>query len=315
MRACVHACMRDAPGWGAGEVGRGVQAGRGRGGGGARHALLDKRLGVRGHGAGRDAADVGVVPARGDKEYGHAPREHRRDHRDVREMRATRDGVVGHEHVALPQVPSAHLHLVPHRVLSRARRASRPAARDVSETCLICPLSVASLRWLGARARARARACIDPRCTGMWGALATRPPPASKSAHEKSSRSLMLVLIEVRCARSPHVSCGRRGTQGRETCPASRGRAAHRWGTPGGRTCRVRPICSAMDMKRCWKMESCTGSAAVDSAGASIAPTRIFTSPCRPTARWAVRARRGEPCAHPGSVCHASGWGASTPGR
>ena len=33
---------------------------------------------------------------------------------------------------------------------------------------------------------------IEPRWTGMCGALAIRLPSASKSAHEKSSRSLML---------------------------------------------------------------------------------------------------------------------------
>ena len=33
---------------------------------------------------------------------------------------------------------------------------------------------------------------IEPRCTGMCGALAIRLPSASNSAQEKSSRSLML---------------------------------------------------------------------------------------------------------------------------
>jgi len=33
---------------------------------------------------------------------------------------------------------------------------------------------------------------IEPRWTGMCGALAIRLPAASNSAHEKSSRSLML---------------------------------------------------------------------------------------------------------------------------
>lgn len=39
--------------------------------------------------------------------------------------------------------------------------------------------------------------CIAPKCTGMWGAFETRPPSGPKTAHEKSSRSLMLVEIEV----------------------------------------------------------------------------------------------------------------------
>eukprot|EP00962_Isochrysis_galbana_P000491 scaffold144_cov132-Isochrysis_galbana.AAC.2 len=59
----------------------------------------------------------------------------------------------------------------------------------------------------------RTASCIAPRCTGMWGALATSPPCGSKMAQEKSSRSLMLVETEVRCS--------------------------------------VRPICSAMPMNRC----------------------------------------------------------------
>jgi hypothetical protein len=41
------------------------------------------------------------------------------------------------------------------------------------------------------RATVRTASDIEPRCTGTWGALATRSPSASKSAQEKSSRSLM----------------------------------------------------------------------------------------------------------------------------
>ena len=41
--------------------------------------------------------------------------------------------------------------------------------------------------------------CIAPRCTGIWGALATKPPSGPNNAQEKSSRSLMLVDIDVRC--------------------------------------------------------------------------------------------------------------------
>ena len=64
---------------------------------------------------------------------------------------------------------------------------------------------------------------MEPRCTGMCGALAIRLPSASKSAQEKSSRSLMLTEYAV-CAR---------------------------------RT----PICSAIDMKRLLNTSSITGSA------------------------------------------------------
>ena len=38
---------------------------------------------------------------------------------------------------------------------------------------------------------------MDPRWMGMKGAFATRSPSGANSAHEKSSRSLMFVLIAV----------------------------------------------------------------------------------------------------------------------
>ena len=44
---------------------------------------------------------------------------------------------------------------------------------------------------------------MDPRCTGRWGALATRPPSASNTAQLKSSRSLMFTEhggVGERCA-------------------------------------------------------------------------------------------------------------------
>jgi hypothetical protein len=42
---------------------------------------------------------------------------------------------------------------------------------------------------------------IDPRCTGMCGALTTRPPSRSKIAQEKSRRSLTLTEWAVLCNR------------------------------------------------------------------------------------------------------------------
>jgi len=42
-----------------------------------------------------------------------------------------------------------------------------------------------------------------PRCTGRCGALAMRDPSAAKMAHEKSSRSLMLVDMDVCCSDLP----------------------------------------------------------------------------------------------------------------
>ena len=71
----------------------------------------------------------------------------------------------------------------------------------------------------------------------MCGALAIRPPSASKTAHEKSSRSLMLTECAVACRRTP--------------------------------------ICSATDMNRLLKISSITGSAFVPtSALAGRAVTR-----------------------------------------
>src|SRR6516165_9367394 len=66
---------------------------------------------------------------------------------------------------------------------------------------------------------------MEPRWTGMCGALAIRPPWASKTAQEKSSRSLMLTEWAVACRRTP--------------------------------------ICSATDMNKLLKISSITGSARV----------------------------------------------------
>ena len=44
---------------------------------------------------------------------------------------------------------------------------------------------------------------IEPRCTGICGALAISAPSASKIAQEKSSRSLMLTLVAVDCSATP----------------------------------------------------------------------------------------------------------------
>jgi hypothetical protein len=48
--------------------------------------------------------------------------------------------------------------------------------------------------------------CIDPRCTGKWGALATREPSGAKRAQEKSNLSLILVEHEVFCKVRPIYS-------------------------------------------------------------------------------------------------------------
>src|SRR6201986_956929 len=91
---------------------------------------------------------------------------------------------------------------------------------------------------------------IEPRCTGMCGALAISPPSASKTAQEKSSRSLMLTECAVACRRTP--------------------------------------ICSATDMNRLLKISSITGSAAVSTSarsgraatrGRSRSPRPVTTAP------------------------------------
>jgi hypothetical protein len=41
--------------------------------------------------------------------------------------------------------------------------------------------------------------CIEPRCTGICGALDTRPPSGPNKAQEKSNLSLIFVEIEVLC--------------------------------------------------------------------------------------------------------------------
>lgn len=38
---------------------------------------------------------------------------------------------------------------------------------------------------------------MDPKCTGMWGALETKPPSEPNKAHEKSNLSFIFVEIAV----------------------------------------------------------------------------------------------------------------------
>ncbi len=47
---------------------------------------------------------------------------------------------------------------------------------------------------------------IEPRWTGMWGALAIRSPVASKTAQEKSRRSLMVTEAAVFSSTAPICS-------------------------------------------------------------------------------------------------------------
>jgi hypothetical protein len=52
----------------------------------------------------------------------------------------------------------------------------------------------------------RTHKLIEPKWIGMNGALATRSPSGANKAHEKSSLSLMLVLIDVCCRDRPIAS-------------------------------------------------------------------------------------------------------------
>ena len=83
---------------------------------------------------------------------------------------------------------------------------------------------------------------IEPRCTGMCGALAIRLPSGSNSAQEKSSRSLMLTDCAVFSRRTP--------------------------------------ICSAIDMKRLLKTSSSTGSASVPTPASAGARRPASSSRC-----------------------------------
>ena len=105
----------------------------------------------------------------------------------------------------------------------------------------------------------------------------TSPPSGPKSAQEKSSRSLMLVEMAVRCRTRPICSAGGRGgpsggdTRGGWVSP----RSTHR---PGAAR---RPPPPAMLMKRWEKMESWTGSRWVPMGRGDPEPTVMQTSPKR----------------------------------
>ncbi len=125
------------------------------------HALFRHLAAVRRHGARRDAADIGVMPAARDIEQDDLAAfvepvlaEHRRDDGDVGQMRAAVVGRVQHIDIA--------------RHDGGLPVASRLAWMTVSTD-----------------------SPIEPRCTGMCGALAISWPRWSNRAQEKSSRSLM----------------------------------------------------------------------------------------------------------------------------
>ena len=91
------------------------------------------------------------------------------------------------------------------RLVRSAPRAS--AAIEALDRPDPVTLELFNRRFMGvAEAMGAALEPIEPRCTGMWGALATRPPSVSNRAQEKSSRSLMLTEWAVRSSAAPMAS-------------------------------------------------------------------------------------------------------------
>ena len=190
------------------------------------HALLVDGAAEGGHGAGGDAADLGVVAARGDQEAA---------------ARCPPSSNTGRDDGDIGQVGAAVVRVVDRVHVARA--ACAPALRR-STSLMDSP--------------------IEPRWTGMCGALAIRLPSASNRAQEKSSRSLMLT----------------------------------EWAVFSRRT----PICSAIAMKRLLKTSSMTGSTSVPTAvragpraypGQQQVPARRRRRPAsRGRRRWWRRPRR-----------------------
>ena len=119
------------------------------------------------HGAGLDSAHVGMMPARRHEEGGR--------------LAASVEHRHDHGYVGQMRAPGVG-------VVGARRRRRKPG-------------------WAGCRAfTARTLAPMEPRCTGMCGALATSPPPASNRAQEKSSRSLILTERAVRSSAAPMAS-------------------------------------------------------------------------------------------------------------
>ena len=166
------------------------------------HALLVDVRRIGRHRARRDAADVGVVAARRDIEL-RLGAGHRRENTGAITVTSGR--------CVPPLYGAFSTNTSPRRIVPRRR------------SMIVLTLSP-----------------IEPRCTGMCGALAIRLPSASNSAHEKSSRSLMLTEYAVLAS--------------------------------------VTPICSAIAMNRLLKTSSSTGSAVVPIACARrAASTRSST--------------------------------------
>ena len=89
---------------------------------------------------------------------------------------------VGHEDIAGLEVVFVQLHLIPHS-------ATYSTSGILNSTNRMCTHKL-----------------IEPRWIGIKGAFATRSPSGAKRAQEKSSRSLIFVLIAVCCRDLPIAS-------------------------------------------------------------------------------------------------------------
>jgi len=140
------------------------------------------------HGARRYASNVGVVSPRGNKENNLPVLEDWGHHCNVWKMAPSCSWVVWDKNISFLNI-FAGLQLVANGYW----RNWRPRA------------GVFRVSQIQRRER-KLPSCIAPRWTGMWGALATKPPSGPNKAQEKSSRSLMLVDIEIRCRVLPICS-------------------------------------------------------------------------------------------------------------
>jgi hypothetical protein len=98
------------------------------------------------------------------------------------DVRASSARGVGHQHIPFLQVLTMQIHLVLDRTF---RSRNQP---NIFNLFL------------------RTYKLMDPKWIGIYGAFATKSPSGPNNAHEKSSRSLMLVLIEVCCNDRPIAS-------------------------------------------------------------------------------------------------------------
>lgn len=128
-------------------------------------------------------------------------------------------------------------------------------------TAMIQQRSLSALTWYWTVS------CIAPRWTGMCGALATRPPSGPNNAHEKSRRSLMFVEIEV---------LWRTLRKNDSVSNAVQDVLQYSWMVLW--TSHL-PICSAMLMKRCEKIESWIASSWVPTTFCDAELTSISMSP------------------------------------